>query len=236
MKGACLAIESATSRLSLALYADGTFQRRTVDGVASHADQLYGLVEELLIECELTLGSLDCVAFGAGPGSFTGVRLAMSAAQSLAYAAGLPVCPVSSLEALAVGCHRLHHAERVLCAVDARRGEIYAGLYQTGDDRVDCLIADCVIGPDELDWQAHTFFAAGSGWNAYPELSKQLADQIIGIDGELLPDARDIARTALSSPGRTRWCKPGAASPSYVRDKVADESAAVDNSSGEKNA
>src|SRR5574337_245059 len=121
-----LAIETSGDRGSVALLADGALLEKPLEGHARHSEDLLPSILQMLAEAELSLRQLDALAFAAGPGAFTGLRLACGVIQGLALGARLPVVPVSSLQALALGAP----LGQVLVATDARMGEIYAAAYR----------------------------------------------------------------------------------------------------------
>ncbi len=124
-----LAIDTSGEACSAALLTEtGLHQRLTLEP-RRHADLILGLAEGLLKEADLKLRELDALAFGRGPGSFTGVRIAAAVVQGLAFGADLPVLPVSTLAGLAQGQHRRQGARKCLAALDARMGEVYWGRY-----------------------------------------------------------------------------------------------------------
>src|SRR5512143_4123979 len=138
-----LALESSSDRCSVALWCDGARSSRCSDGARTHSELMLPFVDSLLAEAGLRVSSLDAIAFGAGPGGFTGLRLACGVAQGLALAADLPVIGVSSLEALALGCG----ARQAYVCVDARMNEVYCAAYRVEGEGVDTLLEPCVASP-----------------------------------------------------------------------------------------
>ena len=123
-----LAIETASAACSAALYIDGQVEERYALAPRQHAALILPMVESLLASAELTVSGLDALAFGQGPGAFTGVRIAASAAQGIAFAADLPVVPVSTLAAQACGAMRDTNGAHAMVALDARMDEVYWGV------------------------------------------------------------------------------------------------------------
>ena len=164
------------------------------------------------------------MAFGRGPGSFTGLRIAAGVTQGLAYGADLPVVPVSSLGALAQGALREDGHGRVLAAFDARIGEVYWGAYEDDGEgamttRTEDLVAApaAVPIPDEGGW-----FGAGEGWRAYGDaLDDRLSGKCTGSDPDRLPRALDVATLAARAHGRGESVSAEHAVPVYVRNTVA---------------
>lgn len=220
-----LAIDTATEACSAALWLDGEIRERYVVAPREHARLLLPMVEELLAEAGLVLKELDALAFGRGPGSFTGVRIAAGMAQGLAFSADLPVVPVSSLAALAQHAADLGHPS-VLSAIDARMGEVYWARYVLGaeglveldgEERV-CAPGDVPL-PAGVDW-----YGVGSGWATYAEtLSVRLGDRLVGCDGTRYPHAGDVARLASAAHANGAALRAEQAIPVYLRDRVADK-------------
>ncbi|WP_303900855.1 tRNA (adenosine(37)-N6)-threonylcarbamoyltransferase complex dimerization subunit type 1 TsaB [Thiohalomonas denitrificans] len=217
-----IALETATEACSAALYSDGeTLERYSVQP-RGHADLILGMVDELLSEAGLRLRELDALAFGRGPGAFTGVRIAVGVIQGLAFGADLPVVPVSTLQALAQGAFREQGHGRVLAAIDARMGEVYWGAFTEGPSGLlepageeGVFRPEAVPLPTGSDW-----FGAGSGWNTYPKVLARHPGRDILHDGERLPRARDIAALAIPMIERGEGLPAEKALPVYLRDQV----------------
>jgi len=216
-----LAIDCSTEWLSVAAGdASETIERREHAG-QSHSQRVLPLVDELLAGRGWRLHELDGIAFGAGPGSFTGVRIACGVAQGLALGASLRVVPVATLEALAHSARRLHGvaASRVLACLDARMREIYVAAYEHDGDRWRVAKAPDVLEPDELMPLAGTWFGAGEGYAAYPELAARL--RLAAIDATLAPSARAMVELAMPRLQAGESVDAAHALPLYVRHRVA---------------
>jgi len=221
-----LALDAATEACSVAVCAGGTLVSRNHRLGTGAAESILSLVEAVLGESGTALRSLDAVAFGRGPGGFTGVRLAASVAQGLAFGAGLPVIPISDLRALA---QQVFDSERdiegVLVCGDARMREVYSA-YCTRDARgFAATVGAERVGPPatvELPPQARgRIRGAGQGFSAYPELGERLGPRLTaGIAAELLPRAQEIARLAVPELEAGRTLPPEKALPVYLRDDV----------------
>lgn len=214
-----LAIETSTELGSCALWLDGRLSEKRCPTGRPHSETLLPLVRELLAEAGVSLRQLDAIAFGVGPGAFTGLRVACGAAQGLAVAADLPVLPVTSLEALALQSG----ADKVLALLDARMGEVYAGAYRKNDQHW-CLEGDIrVASPVDLSLPADSgWMVCGNAVAAYPVLADRL--RAAGIEcsaGEPLPLASSIAVLAAPRFLAGAALDPALAAPLYVRDKVA---------------
>ncbi|MDH5254715.1 MAG: tRNA (adenosine(37)-N6)-threonylcarbamoyltransferase complex dimerization subunit type 1 TsaB [Gammaproteobacteria bacterium] len=225
----CLAIETATDMPSLALLHGDSVTVRESRGLRAPSRSVFEWVRELLDESSVSLDELDCIAFGSGPGSFTGVRVAVAVAQGLGYAAQLPLCPVSTLAALAAGGFRHTTADTVACCLDAYMGEVYFGVYcRDARDGVRELGPDVLEVPDAVSLPGGgTCFAAGPGWAAYPQLAGRMRDRFAGIAPDLLPSATDVARLARPRFLAGRIVRPAEAQPNYLRHQVASVAKAV---------
>lgn len=218
-----LAFDTATEWCSAALWQDGTLSVRAEHAGQRHSELLLPMLSDLLAEASVNWRQLDGLAFGMGPGSFTGLRIAASVAQGLALAHDLPVIGISTLEALAeevgsgdAGC------EDVLACLDARMGEVYAGHYRRHAQGWQCLSGPLVCPPEALVVpNSPTCLAAGSGFAAYPELAGRAAECLAAVDTQAIPHARAIARLAAPRLLRGEGLPAEAAEPLYVRDKVA---------------
>lgn len=218
-----LAIETATESCSAALLVDGAMSVRERIAPREHATLILSMCDELLEEAELKPVDLDAVAFGRGPGSFTGVRVATGVIQGIAFAAELPVAPVSSLAALAQGAWRQDGAERVLAAIDARMGEVYWGAYEVVDGLVEPIIPETVVAPEAAPVpEGEGWFGVGTGWGTYGEVLSQRAEGRIGaVAAERYPLAQDVAWLAARAVERGETVSPEQALPVYLRDNVA---------------
>jgi tRNA threonylcarbamoyladenosine biosynthesis protein TsaB len=214
-----LAIDSTTQRRSVALLLGSAVHERVADGSPQDADMLLPLVRELLSATNCSLRDLDAIAFGAGPGAFTGIRIACGVAQGLALGSSLPVVPVSSLLALAAA----RTADRVVAALDARMDEIYHAAYEREGEGWRCVCPPSVCSAaqaPQLDGDG--WFGAGSGFRAYErELRARYGQALSGFDAAAEPTAAQIARLAALAYARGESVPAHLALPVYVRDKVA---------------
>lgn len=217
-----LALDTAGPRCSVALLLGGELTEMDAPAERVQAESVLPMVEKLLGDAGLKLGSLDAIAFGRGPGAFTGLRVATSVAQGLAYGAGLPVLPVSDLEALAAAAVRIHRQERVLACLDARMQEVYWGAFEVRDGEIVSLTEEALSPPEAVRPPVGPWFGAGSGWAAYGgRLTKGWVESLMGVDSGLLPMAGDIARLGEAAFQKGRAVAPEHALPVYLRDKVA---------------
>jgi tRNA threonylcarbamoyladenosine biosynthesis protein TsaB len=218
-----LAIDTATEACSAALLIDGDIRERSVLAPREHARLILPMIESLLDEADLPLASLDALAFGRGPGSFTGLRIAAGVVQGLALGAALPVVAVSDLAALAAGAMRRHGWPAVLAALDARMGEVYWAGYLRDEAGLPVAATGEAVSPPlavradpERDW-----CGAGPGWAAHgPTLAAALGRDV-PRDGGCLPQASEVARLAARDFARGAAVAADQALPVYLRDRVA---------------
>ncbi len=216
-----LALDAATEACSAALLRDGEVNERYEVIGRGHAGRLLPMVDELLKEAGWSVAALDAIAFGRGPGGFTGLRIAAGVAQGLAAGTGRRVVPVSNLAAVAAGAARSSGAERVLVCMDARMRQVYWAAF-------DCRGPVPLALTDELlDVSAHvmppgddSWFAAGHGFAAFPEIAARLAGRLSGADPALLPHAADIARIGAIECAEGRAVDATRALPVYLRNDV----------------
>jgi tRNA threonylcarbamoyladenosine biosynthesis protein TsaB len=221
-----LAIETATATCSAALAIDGEIQERHALAPRQHAALILPMIESLLVEADLKPGQLDAIAFGRGPGSFTGVRIAASVVQGIALGAGLPVIAVSTLAALAAGAVRETGAQGILAALDARMEEVYWGMYQAAANRLPGLVGEeLVCKPEFVHMPAGgNWIGAGSGWDSYGStLAERAGERVVRLLPDLEPRALDVAILGVDKFSRNEVIAPEAAVPVYLRDNVARE-------------
>jgi tRNA threonylcarbamoyladenosine biosynthesis protein TsaB len=196
-------------------------------GVRTHSQAVLPMVQALLREAGLKLADCDAIAFGAGPGSFTGVRTACGVAQGLAFGAGLPTLPLVTLEAMAEACRARTGATEVLAVLDARMGEVYAAQYRwnNGWETVSepALCAPGDVAPLPVP-EGAVLAACGNGFAAYPEAFAGKAFAL-GADAAILPHARELAVLGVAALAAGRALPADQAQPLYLRNKVAYTSA-----------
>jgi len=191
-------------------------------GVRTHSQSILPMVQELLAEAGLTLSQCDAIAFGSGPGSFTGVRTACGIAQGLAYGAGLPVLPLVTLDAMALACRQESGAADILAVLDARMGEVYWAQYRGAE----LVAGPALCAPADVAPVAASgpLTACGNGLSAYPDAFAG-RDFAAGALSAIMPHARQIAQLAVA-PFEAGAAIPAAqAQPLYLRNKIAYTSA-----------
>jgi len=219
---ACLAVESATGNGSIAACVGGRTALREYAGHPMQSRDIYAGVHEVLDELAIELANLDCMAFGCGPGAFTGLRVTAAVTQALAYGAGLPVARISSLAALAAGAARMHGVDCIAPCFDARMGEAYLAVYSGSvPDKLLTTIPDTLVGPEKFRLPDDlSFFAAGPGWSACPDLVDNHATQFVGSDFVLVPSAVDILALAAVQFRDGLTVAAADALPNYIRNQV----------------
>jgi len=215
-----LAIDTSTHACSAALYQDGEITSIYRVAPRLHGEILLPMIDELLTTADLQLSELDTLAYGCGPGSFTGVRLAASCIQGLAVGANKPVIGVSSLSALAHTFYTQLGYAQLACAFDARMQEVYWGLYQLEAGEWQLQGEEQVIAPNQIkDLPAGQWIGVGDGWDTYADI---LADST-GIQQAFprcYPNAASVAELAISAFKRGEVLAPEQALPTYLRDNV----------------
>ena len=222
-----LAIETATDACSCALEHAGTVVARHAVEPRRHTELLLPMIDAVLAQAGIGLGALDAIAFGRGPGSFTGLRIACSVAQGLGFGANRPLVAVSTLQVVAAGMHRSQGTPRVLVALDARMGEVYWGGFEWDGATMVPAFEESVVAPHAVRVPAAgAWAAAGSGWSApRAVLDERVADRLgpppAVVDEARLPDARDMLGPAKLALASGLAVAPENASPAYLRSRVA---------------
>ena len=215
-----LAFDAATDACSAALWLDGAVREEFVLVRNGHSERLLPMIEALLAEGGFSLRALDAIAFGRGPGAFTGLRIAAGVAQGLAFGADLPVVPISSLAALA----EIQQAPQVFAALDARMAQLYWGAYvRAADGALAPAVADCLTEIAAVSLPAGDWLAVGSGAEAYAA-RLHAALRITEVRAAQYPRATGVARLAAAAFARGEARAPELALPVYLRDEVAKKS------------
>lgn len=213
-----LAIETSAEFASVALLRNGQLIVEQATGGQTHSETVLPMVRQVLARAGIGLKQCDAVAFGSGPGSFTGVRTACGVVQGLAFGSGLPVVPVSTLEAMAQACRNSGGGDDVLPILDARMGEVYWAQYRFQDGwhavAAPALSAAPAVHP------IGTATACGNGLSVYAAV---FCDQRFAADGmaQILPYAGAVAQLAQAAFARGLALAAHEAQPFYLRNKVA---------------
>ncbi|MDD2750618.1 tRNA (adenosine(37)-N6)-threonylcarbamoyltransferase complex dimerization subunit type 1 TsaB [Acidithiobacillus sp.] len=210
-----LAIDTATEACSVAVNGVAGVVEECQVAANAHSQLLLPMISRILQRAGLVLGDLDAIACGVGPGGFTGVRIGVSTAQALAMARGLPVYPVSSLQALAAATVQ----PSVLTALDARKGEVYAAVY-VQDERTGLPVLqgeERVCPPGAVAWPHEGgYWGLGSAWPLYHSEWQQ--DNVLGWTEDAYPQAEAVLRLALARHLRGEdGCRPDQLEPHYIR-------------------
>jgi tRNA threonylcarbamoyladenosine biosynthesis protein TsaB len=215
-----LALDTATEACSVALLHEGRVSSHYEVIPRQHAQKLLPMIQALLADAGIGLNALDAIAFGRGPGAFTGVRIAIGVVQGLAFALDRPVLPVSNLAALAQGALRERGVSQVAAAIDARMDEVYWGCYQAHGGEMRLCGHESVIAPERVSLPqgcAGEWFGAGTGWG----YGERMAVQASSHDASLLPNALDLLSLAGFAWARGEAIAADQAQPVYLRDNVA---------------
>jgi tRNA threonylcarbamoyladenosine biosynthesis protein TsaB len=214
-----LALETSTELCSAAVWLDGKVDAREVVAGQRNSELLLPMVDALLAAHEITARDLDGVAFGAGPGAFTGVRIACGVAQGIAFGIDVPVVGIGTLAALA----EASGAERVVCCLDARMGEVYHAAYEKRGDECHEVHAPGLYKPAATPDLPHgQWSGCGSGFAVFrKELEARYAGSLARVIENLAPHAREIAVLAANQFARGKTVDAADAAPLYVRNKVA---------------
>jgi tRNA threonylcarbamoyladenosine biosynthesis protein TsaB len=220
-----LALDTATEACSAALLIENEVIERYRLAPREHNRLLLPMVDELLADAGLALTDIDAVAFGRGPGSFTGVRIATGVVQGIAYAADLPVVPVSTLAAMALDAMVETGCEHAFPCIDARMGEVYWAAYRrVSGHAVEPVGPESVICPDLVELpDGIEGVGIGSGWATYDDrLRQRLPPQSVSqVFADRFPRASLIARLGADMFGRGVRLRAEEAQPVYLRDNVA---------------
>ena len=219
-----LAIETATDTCSIAVSIDGQIRERHEVAPRQHNELLFSMLNELLPNGTLREQGIDLIAYGCGPGSFTGLRIAASAVQGLAYSCGLPAVAVPTLAILAqnaLGRNEVSAADTILCALDARVNEVYSAVYQyehklpvLRDGPWACSPADLVLEmPGSLT-------VVGDGGRFLEQFSEALRVTVVATLVDIVPMARDMIPIAAVKFQNGEIQSPGQVQPVYVRDEI----------------
>lgn len=224
MSSRILALDTATEACSAALLNQQQIDARFEIAPRDHTQRILPLIEELLQSQQLELTALDALAFGRGPGSFTGVRIGIGIAQGLAFGAMLPMIGISTLATLAQGAYRQQGATRVLAAIDARMGEVYWAEYQREEDGAwRGEESEAVLKPEaalaRMQQLSGEWTTVGTGWQAWPNLAAESPLTLLASD-VTLPTAEAMLALAQQLWQQGKALPPEQAEPTYLRNEV----------------
>lgn len=220
-----LAVETSTDACSVALYNEGVVQEHFEMAPRKHTQIILPMIDRLLADVQLKPQQLDALAFGRGPGSFTGVRIAAGIVQGIAFAADLPIVPVSTLMAMAHYYFKTGKSRCAYVAMDARMGEIFWGVYQQNQQGLtELLDSEIVTLAENINRpkQPQQGTGIGSAWGLYQQpLSQCLGTLLSGIEVQHLPRASAVADLAVLAVANKQTVVAEHAIPVYIRDNVA---------------
>ena len=237
-----LAIDTSTEACSAALLIDGEVSSQYQLAPRKHSQLILKIIDQLLSDADVPVSSLDAIAFGRGPGSFMGLRIAAGVVQGIAFAHDIPVIPISTLKAMAQRAYEQTNIENVLVAIDARMDEVYWGAYFLVNQRWVTDGEECVISPDTiqlpamLSTQDKTWVAAGTGWGSYSDRLLDSADEDgmvnkqfkpVEILVDCFPSAEVIVKLAVEEFEAGNTITAAHAIPVYLRNDVAKKPKAV---------
>jgi tRNA threonylcarbamoyladenosine biosynthesis protein TsaB len=213
-----LAIETSTEYCSVALWQDGVVSARSEKVGQKHSEVLMAMVDAVLQDAGCKIKQMDGIAFGKGPGSFTGVRIACGVTQGLAFGVDVNVVGVCTLQALAEASGR----DKVITVLDARMGELYLAAYRRQGDAWQTVVEPCLCkAEDAPDVEGDGWFGCGSGFAVNESLQQRYAAQMDGMDAEAVPQADAVVRLAAVEFAQGNAVDAALALPLYLRDKVA---------------
>ena len=220
-----LAIDTATDACSIALWRDGQVEELHEITPRQHNQRLFTMLRELLPDGLLAGNGIDAIAYGSGPGSFTGLRIAASAVQGLAFAADIPAVAVSTLACQAQTALRqglAQEGDRVFSALDARINEIYYACFKIVNGQPESVgeAKACAPADVRLDSIEQTLVAVGSGCQFVEQFPEIVREQIPALYPQLLPHAQDLVPLALASLRTGRSQAAAEVQPVYVRDEI----------------
>ncbi|MGY8862232.1 MAG: tRNA (adenosine(37)-N6)-threonylcarbamoyltransferase complex dimerization subunit type 1 TsaB [Pseudomonadales bacterium] len=220
-----LALDTSGTSCSVALWSDtGLLIGKEESAERQHTQRLLPMVKELLLEADVKMSSLDAIAYGRGPGSFTGIRIAAGVAQGLAFGIDCKVIPISTLAALALRFHQQFNAPNLsyTCSLDARMGEVYWGEYIIDESHPELAlaqVAERVCSPTQVEVVNSVYAACGSGM-VVANIPEAIIASAQSVCAELQPRALEMARLAGADFALGRQCAPEDALPVYLRDEV----------------
>jgi tRNA threonylcarbamoyladenosine biosynthesis protein TsaB len=220
-----LALDTSGTSCSVALWSDtGLLIGKEELAHRQHTQRLLPMVKDLLVEADIKMANLDAIAYGRGPGSFTGIRIAAGVAQGLAFGIGCEVLPISTLAALALrAAHKSHAADlSYACSLDARMGEVYWGEYIIDENHPALAIpqvVERVCSPEQVKVMSRDYLACGSGMDV-ANMPQKIIMAAQSVSPEIEPRALEMVRLAAAGFALGLQCAPEDALPVYLRDEV----------------
>ncbi|WP_394147081.1 tRNA (adenosine(37)-N6)-threonylcarbamoyltransferase complex dimerization subunit type 1 TsaB [Shewanella atlantica] len=217
-----LALDTCTESCSAALLSGGKIYSEQADAPREHSQRILPMVDSVLSQANIQLHNVDLIAYGRGPGSFTGIRICTSMTQGLALGQDLPVLGLSSLQTMAQAVFDEQGGEQIIAAIDARMGEVYWGQFIVKNGLAELLDAELVCSPADVPLTldvSQPIVACGTAFDAYPELLT-LSESIVPAKTVKFPDAK--AMLALAKDGFQKGMSTAVdeLAPVYLRDTV----------------
>lgn len=220
-----LALDASSSACSCAVWHQGEVLSRFALTPREHTRRLMPMIEDVLSAAGLSPESLDALAYGRGPGSFTGLRIAAGVAQGLAFGLDRPLIGISTLEALALAAHRRHRVDHVIPMLDARMSEVYVAAYYCSDGNVTRLMDETVTAPQQLHlpdgWPDAGWCGIGSGWTLGESIPLSFQTGMSQCLPDIQPAAEEIVQLAAKAHDAGQGQAPHEAVPVYLRNQVA---------------
>ena len=218
-----LAIDTSGDACSAALLAGERIEQVLETAPRRHGELILGMMQQVLEAAGTRLDALDAIAFARGPGSFTGVRIAVAVAQGAAFGAGLPLVPISTLAAIAQGAFRRSGERRLLVALDARMGEVYWGCFEIDESGLAVARGEERVCPPEAVEAPHGdgWLGVGPGWSVYGAELAARTGAVADIHAEeSICEARDLLLLGAAEFAAGHTVPPELAAPVYLRDRV----------------
>ncbi len=217
-----LAIDTSSAAQVIGLQAGDRLYDRTAMVGRDHSHKVLPAVLAVLDDAGIGKNEIDAIIFGQGPGSFTGLRIAVGVVQGLAYGLGIPVIPVSTLACLAQGAHRRTSAHHVVVALSARKREVFFGSYSVSEGIVGLVGTEVVIDVDAVPvCSSSTCIGVGDGWVFRDELARALETRVLDVELEVYPTAQDLIALGAAYQRRGQVISAMDARPEYLRERVA---------------
>lgn len=217
-----LSLDTCTESCSASLMVNGKVFSELAIVPREHSQRILPMVDNVLTMANIKLADVDLIAYGRGPGSFTGIRICTSMTQGLSLGQGIPVIGLSTLQTMAQAVYDDQGAEQIITAIDARMGEVYWGQFSVIDGIAQLVGTESVIAPDlvQLTLETHSeIVATGTGFDAYPQLL-ELSSQIVAADNIKFPDAKSMLILAKQGYSQGLATSVDELAPVYVRDTV----------------
>ncbi|MDG6353543.1 tRNA (adenosine(37)-N6)-threonylcarbamoyltransferase complex dimerization subunit type 1 TsaB [Glaesserella parasuis] len=221
MNKTILALDTATEACSVALLHQGKTTFIDELSLRTHTQRILPMVDELLTQAGISVQQIDVLAFGRGPGSFTGVRVGVGIAQGLALGAELPVVPVSNLLTMAEEAYQTLNANSVIALIDARMNEVYFAQFERTEQGWQTQVAEQVCSPEKAIAQMQLIentVVVGTGWAAYPQFEQ--ANLAVKVTEITLPSAKYMLSLAIEQVAQGKVQSAFDIEPVYLRNEV----------------